>query len=68
MGLRSTAKGVGGVLGPLVIGSIATVASYETAFVVSSLVAVVGTGIVWRLLTESHPDASLDRALSPGDD
>ena len=68
MGLRSTAKGVGGVLGPVVIGSIATVATYEAAFVVSSLVAVAGTVIVWRLLAESHPDAPLDRTSPVGDD
>lgn len=67
MGLRSTAKGMGGVLGPVVIGAIATVASYEAAFVVASGIAVVGTGIVWRLLVESHPDAPLERGLSIGD-
>jgi MFS family permease len=68
MGLRSTAKGVGGVLGPVVIGAIATVSTYEVAFVVSSLLAVAGTGIVWRLLAETHPDASLERAIPVGND
>lgn len=67
MGLRSTAKGIGGVLGPVLIGGIATVATYEAAFVVASGIAVVGTGIVWRGLTESHPDAPLERGLSVGD-
>ena len=68
MGVRSTAKGVGGVLGPVAIGTIATVATYEAAFVFSSLVAVAGAGIAWRLLAESHPDAPLDRTPSLGDD
>ena len=68
MGLRSTAKGVGGVLGPVVIGTIATVATYEVAFLVSSLIAVAGAVIAWRLLVESHPDAPLDRTFHVGDD
>jgi MFS family permease len=68
MGLHSTAKGVGGVLGPVVVGAIATVTTYEAAFVVAALIAAVGTLIVWRMLVESYPDASTDRAIPFGED
>lgn len=63
MGFHSTAKGVGGVLGPVIIGGIATVTTYEAAFVVAALIAAVGAVIVWLLLVESYPDASIDRPL-----
>jgi MFS family permease len=42
MGLRSTVKGVGGVLGPPIFGAVATVASYETAFLGGSVLAFAG--------------------------
>lgn len=58
MGLRSTAKGVGGVLGPLVVGAIATLVSYEAAFVVGSTFAFVGAAIVLRTLVETYPAES----------
>lgn len=67
MGLRSTAKGVGGMLGPVVIGGVATILSFEVAFVVSSLVAVVSAGIVWRLLAESYSEADPVHSLSIDD-
>lgn len=37
VGLRSTAVGIGGVLGPSLIGITATVTSFETAFVIASV-------------------------------
>ncbi|WP_416841796.1 MFS transporter [Haloferax sp. DFSO52] len=53
IGFRSTARGIGGVLGPIVIGSIAAVSTFETAFLVGSLFAVVGAGLVAFTLVES---------------
>jgi MFS family permease len=51
MGLRSTAKGVGGVVGPVIIGGLATVASYRTAFAVGSLLAFLAAALAgWRLV------------------
>lgn len=55
MGLRSTAKGVGGVLGPPLLGAVATLTSYSTAFLAGSLLAVAAAGLVWARLTESRP-------------
>lgn len=69
MGLRSTAKGVGGMVGPLAVGSIATVTSYETAFVAAAAVSVGASLLVWVGLTESYEDASLaGTGLSLGDE
>ncbi|MDS0300590.1 MFS transporter [Halogeometricum sp. S1BR25-6] len=53
MGLRSTARGLGGVLGPLVVGVLATRFDYATAFVCISLLAFVAAGLVARTLVET---------------
>jgi MFS family permease len=66
MGLRSTAKGIGGVVGPAAVGVLAGAFGYEAAFVVSSLLALVATGLVTGLLTESRPTAR--GTLPVGDD
>ncbi|MEZ3142306.1 MFS transporter [Halobaculum sp. MBLA0143] len=55
MGLRSTAKGVGGVVGPLLLGGLATLASYEAAFALGSGLALVAAGLAYVALTESRP-------------
>ncbi|MFB6301130.1 MAG: MFS transporter, partial [Halobacteriales archaeon] len=55
MGLRSTAKGVGGVLGPPLLGVVATYTSYELAFGVGSILAVIATGLAITGLVESRP-------------
>jgi MFS family permease len=65
MGLRSTAKGVGGVLGPPIFGAIATVATYETAFLGGSVLAFAAAGLVGVRLVESRSKTS--RAV-PADD
>jgi MFS family permease len=65
MGLRSTAKGVGGVLGPPIFGAIATVATYETAFLGGSVLAFAAAGLVGVRLVESRGKTS--RAV-PADD
>jgi MFS family permease len=58
MGLRSTAKGVGGVLGPPIFGAIATVATYETAFLGGSVLAFAAAGLVGVRLVESRSKTS----------
>jgi MFS family permease len=57
MGLRTTAKGVGGVLGPPIFGAVATVASYETAFLGGSVLAFAAAGLVGVRLVESRTGA-----------
>lgn len=57
MGLRSTARGIGGVLGPMLIGGIATVFSFELSFVVAGGLAVVGMILVGLFTVESYPES-----------
>ncbi|MFB6174258.1 MAG: MFS transporter [Halobacteriales archaeon] len=66
MGLRTTTRGIGGVLGPVLVGAIATVAGYSTAFVAASVLAFAGAAVVGVNLVESRPDAdaSLREALA----
>ena len=66
MGLRSTAKGFGGVVGPALVGVLAGVFGYEAAFVAASLLGFAATGLVGGLLVESHPVTRHD--VSVGDD
>jgi MFS family permease len=54
MGLRSTAKGVGGVLGPPLLGAVATLAGYRAAFVAGSVLAIAAAGLASARLVESH--------------
>lgn len=56
MGLRSTARGIGGVLGPMLIGGIATVFSFEVSFVVAGGLAVAGMILVGLFTVESYPE------------
>jgi len=58
MGYRSTARGVGGVLGPLLVGGLATVADYGTAFAAISVLSFVAAALVGRRLVESHAGAT----------
>jgi MFS family permease len=55
MGLRSTAKGVGGVVGPVLVGGTATLAGYRTAFALASVLAFLAAALVWVALVESRP-------------
>jgi MFS family permease len=54
MGLRTTAKGVGGVLGPILVGGLALIVSKEVAFVVGAVPGVVATVLVGVTLVESY--------------
>lgn len=67
LGLRSTAKGLGGVVGPPVVGALATVTSYETAFAAGSVLALGAALLVAVALVESHPTRGPSRP-TPGDD
>ena len=65
MGLRGTAKGLGGVFGPPLVGFTATYYSYEAAFAAASVLAFGASLLVaWRL-TESRPAAT---SGTPADD
>lgn len=55
MGLRSTAKGVGGVLGPPLLGGVATVAGMRTAFLGGSVLALLAALLAALALTETRP-------------
>ncbi|QHS18397.1 MFS transporter [haloarchaeon 3A1-DGR] len=54
IGLRSTARGLGGVVGPPLLGVGATVIGYEATFVAASLLAFAAAALVVRNLVESH--------------
>ncbi len=66
MGLRSTAKGVGGVLGPPLLGGVATVAGIQAAFAVGSSLALAAAGLAAAALVESRP--APDAGAVAGDD
>ncbi|MFW5949359.1 MAG: MFS transporter [Halolamina sp.] len=67
MGLRSTAKGVGGVLGPPIIGGLATVTSIQLAVGVASLLSFAAALLSAVALTESRPaDAGAGQAVGLG--
>lgn len=55
MGLRSTAKAVGGVAGPPLLGIVATVTSYEMAFAGGSVLAFGAAVLAAVALVESRP-------------
>ena len=65
MGLHSTARGIGGMFGPALIGAAATVTSYETAFAGGSLLAFAAAAVVTGLLVESRP---ADRPAAAAED
>jgi MFS family permease len=65
MGLRSTAKAVGGVAGPVLLGTAATLTSYEAAFAGGSLLAFAAALLAALALVESRPAAA--SMVTPGD-
>lgn len=66
MGLRSTAKGVGGILGPPVVGTLATATSMQVAFAAGSVLALAAAGLAAVGLTEPE-DAATGRVDPPVD-
>lgn len=68
MGLRSTARSLGGVIGPVLVGSIATVTNYSTAFLGTCGLALVATALLVAKVEESHvTDRPWWRVVSAGD-
>lgn len=65
LGLRGTAKGLGGVFGPPLVGLAATAYGYETAFAGASVVAFLAVVVVAVGLVESRPDVG---NATPADD
>jgi MFS family permease len=71
MGVLSTVKSVGGVVGPLLLGAVATVAGYEAAFAGASLLAFAAAALVARSVVESYPAPQVGPprpAVGPGGD
>lgn len=71
IGLRSTAAGVGGVVGPPIVGIVATVSSFRVAFVVISVLAVLAAVLIGLTLPAGLGTGTVDpderRAeLTPG--
>lgn len=54
MGIRETAKGLGGVIGPALVGAAATLFSYELAFAGASVVGFAAAGLVAWGLVETY--------------
>jgi len=71
MGMLSTVKAIGGVIGPLLLGAVATVAGYEIAFAGASLFAIAAAAFVAKGVVESYPGptvrASPSAAISSDD-
>ena len=65
MGLRSTARGAGGVVGPLLVGVIASAANYSAAFLTISSLSFVAAFLVARKLSESHTVSETSESVSP---
>jgi MFS family permease len=68
MGLRSTAKGVGGVVGPALFGAVATVAGYRATFAVGSLLAFAGAVTAALALTETRGTTPVGTGAGADDD
>lgn len=68
MGLRTTTRGVGGVFGPLMVGALATLWSYQAAFVATSGLAFAAAAVVVWAVVESHePPVTGGWWSTPGD-
>jgi MFS family permease len=59
MGVRSTAMGVGGVIGPLLVGGLVTLLSYDLAFVLLSGFSFAGTVLVLVGVSETATGAAV---------
>ncbi|WP_191965437.1 MULTISPECIES: MFS transporter [Haloferax] len=67
MGLQSTAKGVGGVLGPTLVGALAALVGVATAFAIASVLAGVAAVLVTMLLVESFDGSGTVRTVTSDD-
>ncbi|MFB6137507.1 MAG: MFS transporter [Halobacteriaceae archaeon] len=67
MGLRTTAKGVGAVLGAPAFGGVATVVGYAPTFAGGSVLAFAAAWLAWdRLVEPDEPSGSTETAPAPG--
>ncbi|MFB6094157.1 MAG: MFS transporter [Halanaeroarchaeum sp.] len=62
VGLRWTARGLGGMLAPPIFGTIVGLVGFEATFVLASTLAIAAAVIVFALVTESFEGASTGRA------
>lgn len=58
MGLRTSALGLGGVAGPLLVGGLVTLLNYELAFALLSTFSFAGTVLIVEGVVETGPDAT----------
>jgi MFS family permease len=66
MGIRETAKGLGGVVGPALVGAAATLYSFEAAFAAASLLAFAAAAIVaWGLVEPYDAETGAVRTDAP---
>jgi MFS family permease len=65
MGIRETAKGLGGVVGPAAVGGVATLSSYRIAFAAASLLGALATAVVAWGLVETYDAASASVVVDP---
>ncbi|HET7323501.1 MAG TPA: MFS transporter [Halococcus sp.] len=63
IGLRQTARGLGGAVGPVVLGTLATVAGYSVAFAVGGLLSLAAAVAVASHLVESHTGTELRKRV-----
>ncbi len=66
LGLRLTAKGVGGVLGPVFVGELALFVDRDVAFVIGAIPGLVAVALVGLKIVETH-HASVRRAAASDD-
>lgn len=59
MGFRSTALGVGGVLGPLLVGGLVTLLNYDLAFIILSTFSFAGFALVVKHVSESATNPNI---------
>jgi MFS family permease len=63
LGLRSTVGGLGGVVGPTLVGSVAVLASYQVAFALAGLLALGAAALVNDRVVE--PESTDSTSLAP---
>jgi MFS family permease len=65
IGLLNTSYRFGGIVGPPLVGALATLASYEAAFASASVLAFVGAGLISMRVTETRGPGASSGGLRP---
>ena len=65
MGIRETAKGFGGILGPAAVGAVATLFSYEIAFAAASVLGIAATIVVLLGVVETYDGETKSVVVDP---